>query len=739
MQQLTQNYRTGELAISDVPAPAVRPGSVLVAVAASLVSAGTERTMVSLAQASLLGKAQQRPDLVRQVITKAKREGLLTTYQAAMNRLDTLSPLGYSCAGIVIDVGAGVDGVRVGDRVACAGAGYANHAEIVCVPRNLCAPIPEGVAFESAAFATVGAIALQGVRQAAPTMGETIAVIGLGLVGQLTVQLLKANGCRVLGMDLDASRCRLAESLGCQATATGDEAFLGLAQQWTQGHGADSVIITASTKSDRPVTLAAEIARDRGRVVAVGLVGLNIPRKPYYEKELDLRLSRSYGPGRYDPSYEEQGHDYPIGYVRWTEQRNMTAFLELMAQGAINVSPLITHRYPLAEATQAYTLITGEGAQSAIGVVLSYPEGSDRERPARKVVLPSAHAGASKPQGQAIRVGLIGAGLFAQGTLIPALKQVAGAELCAVCSASGLSARHAAQKHGASYCASDAGELLGAPELDAVLIATRHGSHAPLVIQALQAGKPVYVEKPLCVSAKQLADIVAVYDGQLAAGGSPLLMVGFNRRFAPLALELKRFVADSQPLVMSYRVNAGSLPADSWIRDPEQGGGRIIGEVCHSVDFLQFLCGAEPLRVYASCVGGPAGGPMAEDNVIIQIDFADGSVGSISYAANGDKSFTKERVEVFGGGRVAVLDDFRTLEMVSHGASKKRRSLLKQDKGHAGELAAFLGALRAGRPSPIPFDSLVMTTLTTLSARDALRTGLPQAIVWEKEEPPCAF
>jgi predicted dehydrogenase/threonine dehydrogenase-like Zn-dependent dehydrogenase len=746
MRQVVQNYRTGELSIAEVPVPACPSGRVLVSVIFSLLSAGTERTMVNLAQASLLGKAQQRPDLVRQVIDKVQQEGLLTTYQKVMNRLDNLSPLGYSCAGVVKSVGDGVTDLRAGDAVACAGAGYASHAEIVSVPRNLAARLPsESVSFEDAAFTTVGAIALQGIRQTAPALGETVAVIGLGLVGQLTVQLLRANGCRVLGMDLNAERCHLAEQMGCGATATSNAEFIALIARWTGGQGADAVVITAATKSKAPIDLAAEVSRDRGRVVAVGLVGLSVPRKPFYEKELDLRLSRSYGPGRYDPAYEEHGQDYPIGYVRWTENRNMQAFLDLLAQGKIDVRPLVTHRFPIERAVEAYDLITSDRANEALGVILTYSGQSEaKEQHVDIVRLP--HSLEQRPFAGAdttvARLGLIGAGNFAQGVLLPAMKGIKQARLQAVCSASGLSARHVGEKYGATYCTAQTRQVIEDPGVDAILVATRHGSHAALVVDALKAGKPVFVEKPLALNEEQLRNVVQTYDEaanlhgcahpQSPISNPPFLMVGFNRRFAPLAVAMREFLAGAGPLLIHYRVNAGYIPPDSWVHDPVEGGGRIIGEACHFVDFLQFVTGASPVLVCAESLRPNGGNQILEDNVAIQITFEDGSVGSILYAANGDRAFPKERVEAFGGGRVAVLDDFRRLEMVKGDRRRVQRSWLKQDKGHAAELETFVSAVRGGGVAPIPFASLVQTTLTTFRIREALRTGQPQRVDWQE-------
>jgi predicted dehydrogenase/threonine dehydrogenase-like Zn-dependent dehydrogenase len=738
MKQVAQNFRSGELSVLDVPAPALRPGGVLVAVGASLVSVGTEKMVVNLAQASLLGKARQRPDQVRQVIQKVQQEGLLTTYQRVMNRLDTLSPLGYSCAGTVMAVGEGVTDFQVGQRVACAGGGYANHAETVFIPHNLVAPIPdsgeEALAFEEAAFATLGAVALQGVRQADPTLGESMAVVGLGLLGLLTVQMLAANGCQVIGMDPNPQRCHLAESLGCKATATSNAAFNQLATQYTHGRGIDGVLITAGTPSNAPIELAAEISRDRGRVVAVGLVGLDIPRKPFYEKELDLRLSRSYGPGRYDSSYEEGGHDYPLGYVRWTEQRNMIAFLDLLAAHKLQLQPLITHRFPIDQAEQAYELITGEGAAQALGVLLTYPRAAQPAIAAARTWLkdePGKDAESKQaPSASVLQLGLVGAGTFAQGVLLPALKTIPQAQLRAVCNTSGLAARHVAGKYQAAYCTSDPNDLFTDPDLDAVLITTRHDSHAGLVIRALGSGRPVFVEKPLAVDLAQLQEIISAYQ----QATNPFLMVGFNRRFAPLAVQLKDFLAGIQePLAVHYQVNAGYIPPEHWVHDPVTGGGRLIGEACHFIDFMAFLTGARPTSLHAQAL--PNDGRYRNDNVAVTIRFHNGALGTLNYLANGDKAYPKERVQVFGGGAVAYLDDFRSLELFKGGRKKTLKSRFRQEKGHRQELQAFVQAVRTQGEAPIPFASLVSTTLASFLIETCLRSGQPVAIEMDTVQP----
>jgi len=737
VKQVLQNLKTGTVELADVSIPLCQPGHLLIATRCSLISVGTERMVIEFARKNLLEKARARPDLVRQVLDKAQREGMLTTLESVRSRLDQPLALGYSSAGTVIAVGEGVTDIHVGDRVACAGGGYAVHAEVVSVPNNLVVKLPNSVDFESAAFTTLGAIALHGLRLAEPQLGETVAVIGLGLVGLLTVQLAKAAGCRVLGMDPNPDRCRLAEQLGCDATATSSSQFASRVSQFTDGHGADKVIICAATPSNEPVELAGRIARDRATVVAVGAVGMEIPRKLYYEKELTFRVSRSYGPGRYDPEYEEKGHDYPIGYVRWTENRNMQAFLQLLAEGKVNVKPLIIHRFPIEEAPKAYDLITGKTGEPFLGVLITYPDQPDLSR---KIVLNQHQVSrithhASRSGIDRVTIGLLGAGNFAVTTLLPNMKKVPGIEFIGVCTATGLSARHAGDKFGFRYCTTDENQILNDPDINTVVIATRHHLHARQVIAALNAGKHVFCEKPLALNEDELRDIVKAYqqanrrisesaNAQIRNPKSEIrnLMVGFNRRFAPMARQLKAFLADvHEPLVMHYRVNAGYIPPDHWVQDPEQGGGRIIGEVCHFVDFLTFLADALPVRVHARAL--PNDGRYRDDNVVITLEFADGSLGTITYVANGDKAFPKERVEVFGGGCVATLDDFRRLELVRGGRRKVVRSRLRRDKGHRGEWEAFVQALREGGPAPIPFEEIVATTLTTFAVVDSLRRG----------------
>jgi predicted dehydrogenase len=720
VKQLSQGISTGKAVVADVPAPIARRGQILVRVIASLISAGTERTVVEFAEKNLLQKAIARPDLVKQVLEKSRREGWISTIEAARNRLDSEMVLGYSNAGIVIEVGDGVTGFKLGDHVACAGGGFASHSEIVRIPQNLAAVIPAGpglrdVPLEEAACATVAAIGLQGVRLAELQLGEVVAVIGLGLVGQMIVQLARANGCTVMGMDPSPERCQLAQRMGCAATAQSEEETRIISARASGGHGVDAVLIAAATESNEPVSLAAEIARDRARVVAIGAVGLSLPRKSYYMKELDFRVSRSYGPGRYDPEYEEKGHDYPIGYVRWTEGRNIGAVLQLLAFGQLDFAPLITHRFPIEEADRGYELISGKTDERFLGVVITYP---NEPSIARRVELTNAtnHTLASSNR---VCVGVIGAGNFATATLLPAMKAAGQIDFGGICAAGGTSARSAGSRFGFRFCASDESELLNDEGINTIVVCTRHSTHAELAIAALDAGKHVCCEKPLAMSKEQLASIIQAHDRQQP---QRLLTVGYNRRFSPLAKELKAFVSEAvEPFIMHYRVNAGFIPSDHWVQDREEGGGRILGEVCHFIDFLSFLCGQPVTSVSASLM--PNEGRYSDDNVAATLKFADGSLGTITYASNGDKSFSKERVEIFVQGWVAVLDDFRELRTVRNGKQRISRSRLRLDKGHRGEWTAIADAIRTGGPHPIAIRDLVNSTLATFAVVRACSSG----------------
>jgi len=722
MKQVLQQPSTGEITVAEVPAPQLLPGCVLVSIRASLVSAGTERASAEFARKSLLQKAQARPDLVHEVIHKVRRDGLLSAVQAVRSRLDRPTCLGYSSAGVVTGVGEGVNDIAVGDRVACAGAGYAVHAEAACVPRLLVAKIPEGapVSFDEAAFTTVGAVALHGIRTAEVKLGEAVAVIGLGLVGQLTVQLLKAGGCRVFGFDVAADRAELAVQLGADAASCMSSEFADICSQKTHGFGVDAVLITAETPSNEPVNRAAEVARDRAVVVAVGTVGMELERQRYYEKELDFRISRSYGPGRYDAVYEQKGHDYPIGHVRWTETRNMEGFLQFLADGKLNLKPLNTHRFTIDQAKEAYEVISGVRRELSLGVIFTYPEAAVLADRVDLATGGSRETGSGKTE--ELRIGLLGAGTFAVGTLLPALQQSVNAQMVAVCTATGAHSRYAADKFKFRLASTNEQEVLHHPDVNTVVIATRHHLHASQVLGALAAQKNVFCEKPLCLNEEELVRIVRARGGT-SPGHKPLLMVGFNRRFSPMALRMKEFLNIKAPLALHYRVNAGALPSDHWINDPEVGGGRIVGEVCHFVDLLSFLANATPIEVYARALAN--NGLYSDDNVLISLRFENGSEGTIHYLANGDRAFSKERVEAFAGGSVAVLEDFRKLEMTRFGKKSTVTSRWQQDKGHRGEWKVFAKCLHEGGPTPIPFESIVSSTLTTFCIQKSRASGQP--------------
>lgn len=715
MKQVLQNNKTGRMAVTDVPTPIVQKGRVLVRASASLISAGTERMAVDEGKKSLIERARERPELVKQVIEKAKNEGFLKTFNAVRSKLGSSTALGYSAAGIVVDVGDDVTEFSIGDRVACAGAGYASHAEVLSVPKNLCVRLPEHVSFDAGAFGTLGAIALQGVRLADPTLGESIVVIGLGLLGQIAVQLLKANGCRVFGIDLDPAKVELARELGADGAALSDESVKRAVLDWSRGRGADAVLITAGTPSNQPIELAGEISRLKGRVVAVGMVGMDVPRNLYFKRELSLMVSMSYGPGRYDPEYEERGHDYPFAYVRWTENRNIEAFLDLVAEGRVNVERLITHRFPIEEGERAYQLIAGETKEPYLGIVLQYD--TERELERRIEVKRSEKASASAEASNAVRVGMIGAGVYAQAMLLPFYK-AEGVDFRAITTASGVSARDIAEKYGFNYCATSADDVLDDADVNLIVVATRHDLHAELVRRALLKGKHAFVEKPLALSDEELEGVL-----DAAASSHGKVMVGFNRRFSPLARAAREFFDGRQaPLSISYRVNAGRIPKSHWLQDPREGGGRIIGEVCHFVDLMQYLTGSLVTRVYAESIKSRNQEMVDEDNVFITLRFADGSNGSIAYLSEGDKAMPKERVEIFSEGKSFVLDDFRSVTSYRNGREESTKPR-QQDKGQADETRAVCEVVLKAAPAPIALDDLAATTRATFRIRESLRTG----------------
>ncbi len=713
MKQIVQSRRNGEVSVRDVPLPVLKPGWILVANRCSLISAGTERNVIETAERSLLQEARSRPEVAKRLVARARTDGLRTTTTAVTARLaerrsDSLASLGYSSAGIVLRVAPGVEGIRPGDRVACAGAGWANHAEVVAVPKNLVARVPAAVQLEDAAYATLGAIALHAVRQAEAHVGERVGVIGLGLVGQLAVHILSAAGCDVIGIDLDPAAVELARARTSRAFVRGDTMLETSVAELTGDIGLDSVLICAATQSTDPLELAARLARDRGRLVVVGDIPVNISRALIYEKELELRVSRSYGPGRYDRDYEERGRDLPAGYVRWTEQRNLQAFIDLIATGKVAPAELTTHRFDIEAAPDAYALLTDSTAKRRpFGILLAYSYEEPAPEPGR-----SGRTPIRRNPGESVRVGLIGAGSFARSVLVPCLR-VEGATLVAAASDRGLSAADLAAQAGFERAAEAPEEIILDADIDAVVIATRHSTHASLAASALAAGKAVFVEKPLALDDSELA-LVA----EAARGG--VLMVGFNRRFAPLTERAREELGDVADRVLTVRVNAGPLPASHWLHDPEDGGGRLLGEGCHFVDLLAHLAGAPAVCVSAFAVPQPSRSLDCSDSFVATFQFGNDAVGSLAYSGSGDLALPKERVEAFGGGTSIAIDDFKRLELYRNGRREEVKQ--KQDKGHRAEIARFLQAV-AGTAEAPPLHSYVSSTQATLALASSLRTG----------------
>ena len=713
MKQLLQSMRSGAITVRDVDAPnAPKRSGVIVRNYASLISAGTEKMSVELARASLLEKAKSRPDDVKKVIAEIKQQGFWKTYNRIMNKLDTPKAMGYSCAGEVIAVSEDVDDLKPGDRVACGGQG-ANHAEVVSVLKNLCVKIPDNVSYEDACYTTLGAIAMQGVRQAEIRFGESVAVIGLGLVGQLTCAIAKAAGCVVIGIDLDDENVMLANAHNANfAFSRKADNLVDKIKSLTNGFGVDSVIITAATHSNDPIELSAQIARDRGKVVMVGVTKMDIPRDQFYLKELDFRFSRSYGPGRYEHDYEEKGIDYPIGYVRWTERRNMQEFVRLLAEKKVGPSKITTHLFPITEAQRAYDMIAGEIEERYLGIVLTYPENPKSE--IRTPKSPSSSSFIPHPSSLP-KIGFIGAGNFAQGFLLPTLKENAG--LIIVANESGASAQDAQSKFGFKHSTTNPDEVIASPEIDTIVIATRHNLHAELICKSLEAGKHVFCEKPLALNFEDAAKIASAINPQLS------LMIGFNRRFSPLVARTKEFFSGPNAAkLIFYRVNAGAVKASDWTQDEEVGGGRIIGEVCHFIDTTAYLTGdALPKSVVAKSLSSGRSDVTNHDNISIVIEYEDGTVATILYIANGDKTLPKEELQVFSGGRTAIMKNFTELELWS--GSGKPQIIKGQGKGHQEEVEAFIGSIKSGSGSPIPFDSILATTLVTFAIRESLATG----------------
>lgn len=706
VKQILQSLKTGETKITNVPAPRAGHGALLIQTSRTLVSAGTERMLVDFGKAGLIEKARQQPDKVRMVLDKIKTDGLMPTIEAVLNKLDQPLPMGYCNVGVVSGVGSGISGFLVGDRVASNG----RHAEVVSIPVNLCAKVPDEVTDDEAAFTVISAIALQGIRLAQPTLGEAVVVTGLGLIGQIAVQLLRAHGCRVLGIDFDQTKLAMAKRFGAEVVdLSASEDPVARAQAFSRGRGVDAVIVTASTKSSEPMHQAALMCRKRGRIVLVGVTGLELSRADFFEKELTFQVSCSYGPGRYDPNYEEKGQDYPVGLVRWTEQRNFEAVLDMMADGRLDVKPLISHRFGVDEAEKAYKIVGG--VEPSLGILLAYPGGPERQLECRTIKLAEKPVSASGKMG----VSFVGSGNYATAVLIPAFKE-AGVRLQSVASSTGVSGVHAGRKYGFEETTTDTEELFSNPDTNAVVITTRHDSHARFVLKALQAGKHVFVEKPLCLSLDELSEIEAAYARLLEQGKAPLVMVGFNRRFAPQVQKMKSLLAGVKgPKAFVMTVNAGGIPAEHWTQDSEVGGGRIIGEACHFIDLLRFLAGAS-IESHTSVEMRSSTG----DTITINLHFSDGSLGAVHYFANGNKSFPKERLEVFAGGRVLQLDNFRKLTGFGWPGFKKM-SLWRQDKGQKACAAAFHSAIEKGTDAPIPPADIFEVARVSIEAAEHLR------------------
>ncbi|MEL4427055.1 bi-domain-containing oxidoreductase [Shewanella indica] len=710
MKQILQDMAKGGSNLVEAPAPKTSTGNVLIDTSISLISAGTERMLVDFGKASLLDKARQQPDKVKMVLEKVQTDGLMTTLEAVQSKLAQPLPLGYSNVGVVNAVGKGVTGFKVGDRVVSNGP----HADVVRVPKNLCALIPDNVSDEEASFTVVASIGLQGIRLAEPTLGEAFVVTGVGLIGLLTVQLLRAQGCRVLAIDFDDSKLELAKQFGAEVCNPGrgeDPVSVGMA--FSRGNGVDGVIITASTKSSDPVTQAARMSRKRGRIVLVGVTGLELNRADFYEKELTFQVSCSYGPGRYDANYEDKGNDYPYAFVRWTEQRNFEAILDMMASGQVDVKPLITHRFKFEDAAQAYELLTSD--KSTLGILLQYQSETSTRHEKTITLNNEATFEASKPV-----VGFVGAGNYASRMLIPAFK-AGGAQLHTIATSGGINGVTHGEKTGFAKTTTDTSSMISDPEINTVAIVTRHNSHAHFVSESLNAGKNVFVEKPLAVTLEELAEVEDTYYSRASAAAAPILMVGFNRRFSPQVKKMKELLSSvKEPKSFMMTMNAGAIPADHWTQDNEVGGGRIIGEACHFIDLMRYLADSEIVSVQCRRMGDVDSVEITEDKAAIILGFADGSFGTIHYLANGAANFPKERIEVFAAGRVLQLDNFRKLKGFGWPGFSKM-NLWKQDKGQTDCAAAFLNAIESGKESPIPARELFEVARVTIEIAEQLR------------------
>ena len=711
MLQILQNLSNGETSVNDVPCPKNIAGNLLISSSKTIVSVGTERMLIDFGKASIIDKARQQPDKVKMVLDKVKTDGLLPTIDTVRSKLDQPLPLGYCNAGVVLE--SGVEGLETGDRVVSNG----NHAEVVRVPKNLCAKIPDAVDDESAAFTVLAAIGLQGIRLINPTLGETVVVSGLGLIGLMTVQMLRANGCRVLGIDYNSARCEMARQFGAEAVdMSKGEDPIAVAQAFSRGRGVDAVIVAAATQSDEVMHQAAEMCRKRGRIVLVGVVGLNLSRDDFFKKEITFQVSASYGPGRYDPLYEEKGQDYPVGFIRWTEQRNFEAVLDMMASGTLDVKPLISHRFSIENAVEAYGLL---GEPNALGILLDYPK--QEESLLRKTVVTLSDSDSRSYTSSDPVVGFIGAGNYASRTLIPAFKE-AGVKLDTLVTSGGISGIHHGKKSGFITATTELGVLWNNDVINTVAIVTKHDAHASQVLAAVEAGKHVFVEKPLALRLDEIDAIDVAFQKVNKERNAPLrLMVGFNRRFAPHVVKMKSLLESKrEPRVIIITVNAGAIPGDHWTQDPEVGGGRIVGEGCHFIDLMRFLVGNPITGHQAMMIGNFPGVEVREDKVSINLSFADGSIGTIHYLANGGKAFPKERIEVFCGDAVLQMDNYRILQGFGWPGFKKMK-LFKQDKGQTACAKAFVDAIKQGKPSPIPYNEVMESSKISIEVAESLR------------------
>jgi len=715
MQQVLLNIGTGATSLIDAPVPALQKGHVLIRTRRTLISAGTERMLIDFGRASMLDRAREQPAKVKMLLDKVRTDGLMATIDAVRSKLDQPLALGYCNVGIVVEAGEGVTEFRPGDRVVSNGS----HAGVVSVPKNLCARIPDKVEDEAAVFTVLGAIGLQGLRLAQPTLGETVVVTGLGLIGLMTVQMLRAQGCRVMGIDYNPQRLEMARQFGaCAVDASASDDLVMRAVEFSRGRGVDAVIITASTDSSEPVSQAAKMCRRRGRIVLVGVTGLKLSRQDFYEKEITFQVSCSYGPGRYDASYEQKGQDYPVGFVRWTEQRNFEAVLDMMASNALNVVPLITHRFPIERAEAAYSVLTS--GEPSLGIVLEYAEArSNKEAGSHTVVLDGTRSFsvATKPV-----VGCIGAGNYGGRVLIPVLVK-AGAQLHTIVTTNGSNGVHYGKKFGFANASTNAAELFAQKQINTLFIATRHDGHARLASEALRSGRNVYVEKPLALSREQLAEVEAAYAKSAAEGAAPIILVGFNRRFSPHVQRMREMLRETQgPKSLSLLMNAGAIPPDHWTQDPHVGGGRILGEACHFIDLARFLVGGRIVGARAGAMRGRSGAAPSLDTAQISLEFEDGSIASIQYYSNGHRSFPKERVEVFASGRILQLENFRVLRGFGCPGFRSFRTW-RQDKGHAACVQAFLRAVESGGPSPIPAEEIFEVSRVAIDVAEGFGTA----------------